>query len=72
MDYRRKKKALFEYKKLHKKELLVASSLTVMAFSAGMYADQTVKADQVAEQAQVQQQVATDTSSEQADRKSVV
>ncbi|MEY8661371.1 GH25 family lysozyme [Ligilactobacillus faecis] len=66
MDYRRKKKALFEYKKLHKKELLVASSLTVMVFSAGMYADQTVKADQVAEQAQVQQQVATDTSSEQA------
>lgn len=56
MDYRRKKRALSHYRKANKKHFLLASSVTMMAFSTGMYTTQVAKADQTETTTQVQQQ----------------
>ena len=56
MDYRRKKRALSHYRKANKKRFLLASSVTMMAFSTGMYTTQVAKADQTETTTQVQQQ----------------
>ena len=60
MDYRRKKKALASYRKMNKRKIWLASGMTMMAISTGMYATQNVKADQVSVEAQNTQQVVTD------------
>ncbi|GAB9259299.1 GH25 family lysozyme [Ligilactobacillus animalis] len=59
MDYRRKKKVLASYRK-NKRKIWLASGVTMMAISSGMYATQNVKADQVSVEAQNTQQVVTD------------
>ena len=59
MDYRRKKKVLARYRK-NKRKIWLASGVTMMAISSGMYATQNVKADQVSVEAQNTQQVVTD------------
>lgn len=61
MDYRRKKRALSHYRKANKKHFLLASGVTMMAFSTGMYTTQVAKADQTATTTQVQQQTAETT-----------
>ncbi len=60
MEYRRKKRVLASYRKMNKRKLWLASGMTMMAISTGMYATQNVKADQVSVEAQNTQQVATD------------
>ncbi len=60
MDYRRKKKALASYHKMNKRKIWLASGMTMMAISTGMYATQNVKADQVSVETQNTQQVVTD------------
>jgi len=60
MDYRRKKKALASYRKMNKRKIWLASGMTMMAISTGMYATQNVKADQVSVEAPNTQQVVTD------------
>lgn len=61
MDYRRKKRALSHYRKANKKHFLLASGVTMMAFSTGIYTTQVAKADQTATTTQVQQQTAETT-----------
>jgi len=63
MDYRRKKKALASYRKMNKRKIWLASGMTMMAISTGMYATQNVKADQVSVETQNTQQVVTDKAS---------
>ena len=56
-----KKRALSHYRKANKKHFLLASGVTMMAFSTGMYTTQVAKADQTATTTQVQQQTAETT-----------
>ncbi|MEY8736003.1 GH25 family lysozyme [Lactobacillus sp. AN1001] len=63
MDYRRKKKVLASYRKMNKRKIWLASGMTMMAISTGMYTTQNVKADQVSVEAQNTQQVVTDKNS---------
>ena len=57
MDYRRKKKALSQYRKRNQRQVLLASGVTMLALSAGLYSSQLVHADEAAATSEVQQQV---------------